>query len=131
MYTLTYHRFWLSIGIALILIIIGLSLTPAPPTFEVAHEDKIGHILAYAVLMSWFVQLYPQRRQHHILAVSFILFGVLLEGLQGLGGVRVADGADMVANSFGVLLGWALGMTRFQNSVYWFEQRLKQWRSMH
>ncbi len=93
-----------------------LSLIPAPPSIDVTAGDKVAHVLAYATLMLWFLQLYPARRRL-LLAISFVLMGVGLEALQGLTGWRSFQYLDMVANTAGVALGWLLGHTRLSSTL--------------
>jgi len=77
------------------------SLTPSPPS---AGNDKVGHFVVYGVLMFWFAQLYARRLPY---AAGFIALGVALEFVQGSLGYRSFELYDMLANSAGVLLGWA------------------------
>jgi len=95
-------------GWAIVAVIIWLSVTPTPPQVDVAQSDKIGHVIAYGMLMSWFCQLYRTRIYY---AAGFTLMGVALEFIQGQLGYRSFEVADMVANTLGVLLGW--GVARF------------------
>ncbi len=100
---------WLgrAVGLALIALVIFLSLTPHPPQATAWTEsDKLGHLLAYATLMAWHAGVYPGRRSRWVWAVCFVLMGVMLEIVQGLGGVRHMELFDMVANTLGVIIGW-------------------------
>lgn len=74
------------------------------------ESDKLGHFLAYGLLMFWFCQLYRVRTARLLHAVLFLLMGVGLEFIQGATGYRRYDVLDMYANSIGVLLGWALAL---------------------
>lgn len=89
--------------------IVWLSLTPSPPTLGVEHGDKAGHFLAYGLLMYWFAQLYLGKKARIVCAAGFVAMGVGLEFAQGALGYRSYETADMVANTLGVALGWALG----------------------
>ena len=80
-----------------------LSLTPSPPQVEFRESDKVGHMLAYGLLMFWFAELYTRRM---FFALGFIAMGVGLEFVQGMLGYRTFDVFDMLANTLGVLLGW-------------------------
>jgi hypothetical protein len=94
-------------GWVLIGSVVYLSLTSAPPqVFEFTSADKFGHLFAYGALMGWFGQLYMSVRLQAGWAAIIIALGVALEFVQGWGGVRVFDVADMLANSLGVGLGW-------------------------
>ena len=90
---------WLGIAFTLVISLM-------PPTLDTrgGHADKLVHALGYAVLMFWWAQLVIRRRW--MLAVAIILFGALIELLQGLTPDRLPDAYDALANSGGVLLGW-------------------------
>ena len=90
--------------------IVWLSLTPRPPVIDIPQSDKIGHFVAYGLLMFWFSQLYLQRRTRIAYAAGFIAMGVGLEIAQGALGFRTYDVFDMYANTLGVLLGWAAAL---------------------
>jgi VanZ family protein len=87
--------------------IVWLSLTSAPPELDVVHGDKLGHLVAYGVLMFWFCQLYAARKVRIAYALGFAALGVVLELIQGQLGYRDYELLDMVANAAGLLLGWA------------------------
>lgn len=116
---------WLSVGVGLVAAVIYLSLTAHPPeviSFE--FSDKIGHFLAYAALMGWFGQIFNSRYALLFFAVGFVLMGVSLEYIQGMGRHRHFEYADMVANTIGVILGLLLTTTVLKGSLHWFEQRV-------
>lgn len=73
-----------------------------------AFADKIAHFLAYASLgaTAFWARLSVLSRQWAT-ALALALYGVALEGLQGLGGVRSPELADAVANGLGALAGLA------------------------
>jgi VanZ family protein len=98
------RRAYLAVGWAWAAAIVGLSLTPSPPSIDVSHGDKAGHFFAYALLMFWFAQLYARRV---FFALGFIAMGIALEFAQGATGYRSFDVVDMAANTLGVLAGWA------------------------
>jgi len=84
-----------------------VSLTPAPPVGGVPYTDKIGHFLAYALLMFWFARLYPANHVRLGYALLWIAYGVGLEFAQQATGYRTFDLADMAANALGVAAGAA------------------------
>jgi glycopeptide antibiotics resistance protein len=86
-------------------VVVWLSLTPAPPKVDFEQSDKVGHLLAYGVLMFWFAQLYT-RRTRFFYGLGFVAMGIVLEYLQDALGHRTLDVADMAANTLGVLAGW-------------------------
>ena len=102
-----FRTLWLTIGYALVAIIIFLSLTPSPPKLDFEQGDKLGHFLAYGTLMFWFCQLYATRSSRIAHALAFAAMGVALEFAQGMTDYRTFEVLDMVANATGVALGWA------------------------
>lgn len=89
--------------------IVWLSLTPAPPELDFEHSDKLGHLLAYGMLMFWFSQLYA-KRSRTLYAFAFVAMGIGLEFAQGQLGYRTYEVFDMYANTLGVLLGWSVAL---------------------
>ena len=72
-FRLRYRPLWLTVGYGLIVLIIYLSLTSDPVSFDIdlPYTDKLEHMLAYFTLTAWFVQLYQ------LLAFSCILRGAI------------------------------------------------------
>ena len=100
---------WQAIGWAMLATVIWLSLSSDPPdALFFPYVDKVKHFLAYGVLMGWFGQIYTATNAQRVWLLGLALMGVALEFLQGWGGVRFFDPADMLANSFGALLGYWL-----------------------
>lgn len=92
--------------------IVFLSLTPKPPDPGFAYGDKLGHLLAYGLLMFWFCFLYRYRYTRLAYGIGWVLLGIALEFAQGATGDRSFEIADMAANSLGVLVGWGLAALR-------------------
>ncbi len=103
-----FRKLWLTIGYALVAIIIFLSLTPSPPKLDIEQGDKLGHFLAYGTLMFWFCQIYATRSSRIAHALAFAAMGVALEYAQGMTDYRTFEYLDMLANATGVALGWAI-----------------------
>jgi VanZ family protein len=101
---------YLTIGWLLVLLVCYFSLTSTPPRVDIQFKylDKLQHLFSYFVLMFWFAQLYPQNKIRVYYALFFISLGIALEILQGLGGVRLFEYADMLANATGVVIGYIL-----------------------
>jgi len=91
--------------------IVLLSLTPSPPDLGFPYGDKLGHLLAYGLLMFWFCFLYRYRTTQLAYGFGWVAMGVALEFAQGATGTRSFEIADMAANSLGVLLGWGISTT--------------------
>jgi VanZ family protein len=92
--------------------LVYVSLTPNPPEpVRFLNADKLEHALAYCLLMLWFCQVYVRRTQRLFAGALLVAMGVAMEFLQGMTGYRSFEYADMLANSIGVLLGWAWART--------------------
>jgi len=121
--TKTLRRAWRAVGVALILLVIWLSLTPTPIEIPVEQGDKLGHLTAYGTLMFWFAQLHGQPRARLMYVLGFVALGISLEFAQGQTDYRVFEVADMVANAVGVLLGLIIAPPRGPD-VLGFVQRM-------
>jgi len=116
---------WLALGAALILMVVTGSLVSLPkPAAGLMMHDKLLHLAAYAAMMSWFAQLFRHDLTRLLLVIVFVTLGVLVECLQGLTPARQFDVVDMVANTSGVLLAWALAYTRLGDILPSIERRL-------
>lgn len=111
-------------GYGLILLMISLSLTPFVPDIPVEHGDKLGHGMAYAMLMVWFAWLYPNLGNRLVHAAGFVVLGIALEFAQGLTEYRTFELADMAANAVGVALGWIAARPPLPNLLVLMERSL-------
>jgi hypothetical protein len=102
-----------------------LTVTPAPEQAKVGFDlsdwiarilfgdakfgDKVAHVAAYAALGATAAagEIRIAGRAIGTL-VALAAYGALLEGVQGLGGVRSADVADGLANLVGAVSGFGL-----------------------
>jgi VanZ family protein len=113
---------WLVLGWMLVLLIIYESLTPdpigAPP---VEQGDKLMHVAAYLVLMSWFANLYERSLERIVCVASCIALGVGLEFAQRWGGIRSFEYADMAADAAGVIIAWLVAPPRLPNYLLFTE----------
>jgi len=116
-----FQKLWQFIGVFLVAFIVTISLMHKPPAIipPFKFADKVGHFMAYLILMGWYVQLFRGTAQRVLLVVLFIGMGVGLEVIQGMGGVRFFEWADALANSLGAIAGFLLGRTGFQ---YWLQR---------
>jgi VanZ family protein len=111
------HRPWQLIGWMLVVLVVYLSLTPAPIEFPVEDGDRYEHALAYATLMFWFAHLHDGFRARVGLALAFIAMGVGLEFAQGMTGYRSFQVPDMIANAVGVGIGWLAAPPRLPHAL--------------
>lgn len=65
--------------------------------------------------MAWFAQVYRHDLTRLLLAIGLIIMGIVIEFAQGTTTYRQFDLLDMVANTSGVVLAWALAYTRVGN----------------
>lgn len=114
--------YWKAAGWMLVLAIIALSLTPAPPHLNVEQGDKLGHLAAYGLVTLWFAQLYAGLRQRTWLVVGMVALGIALEYAQRATGYRSFEVADMIADALGVAIGWLAAPPRLPNLLAWAEK---------
>lgn len=119
-----YRRLWQGLGWGLTGVVVVLSLIPAPPPPPLLTWDKSQHLVAYAVLMLWFAQVF---RRRWLWAVFLGLLGVGLEFAQAWTGYRYCDGMDMFANTLGVAVGWGLALTPLGALAGGLDRRLTAW----
>jgi glycopeptide antibiotics resistance protein len=82
--------------------------------------------------MLWFCQLHRGHRPRLIIAAALVVFGLLIEILQGaLTATRTADPVDLMADSVGVLVGWGLARAGFDGVLARVEARLFSVRAGH
>jgi VanZ family protein len=118
------RSFWRGVFALLIVFVTWQTLTPDPDETESGmalarylaemlfnspeHADKVGHFLAYSALGGTAglggLKLRGRRR---FSVLGLTLYGMVLEYLQGLGGVRDAELLDAFANASGALAGFA------------------------
>lgn len=123
---LKYRSVWLTGGWLLVSLIVYLSLTPHPPEpMSFPNADKLEHGVAYASLSLWFCQIYLSFRHRAVVMAALIAMGVVIEFLQGWGGYRYFEYADMLANSIGALCGFLLACSPLGRVFVWIE---KVWR---
>lgn len=107
-----YRTLWLAMGWLLVSLVVYISLVPQPPAaLEFDYGDKLGHLLAYGMLMIWFCQIYWKPGSRILIALALVAMGVGMEFLQGLSGYRYFEYGDMLANGLGVLFGWLAALT--------------------
>ncbi|WP_232455883.1 VanZ family protein [Polaribacter sp. SA4-10] len=68
--------------------------------------DKVYHLFAYFTLtICWLFTYYKKPKAKYIVIVSCIIFGIIIEILQGtITSYRTGDYIDIVANTAGVIV---------------------------
>ncbi len=86
--------------------VLVLALMPSPPAMATTGWDKSNHLLAFGVLAGLGCNAFPQRVG--VLLLGLLAYGALIEILQSFTPTRSAEWLDLLADCFGVLLGWIL-----------------------
>lgn len=118
------RRLWFAVGCFGIGLLFWLSLTQNPPDLGLDRGNWSGHFLAYSMLMGWFARLFDDRSVRRQSAITLIGIGIAIECLQGLVPWRTFDPLDMLANTFGVLLGWLASPPRVPSGLPLIERLL-------
>lgn len=120
-----YFKLWVVIGWLLVLLVCYFSLMPHPPKIDIKfeHLDKVEHAFSYFILMAWFAQLYHYKKSRLFYAGFFILLGIVIEILQGMGQTRFFEVADMLANATGVLMGLIVTKGNLKGLLLSFERK--------
>lgn len=122
---LRFKPLWLFIGLTLVAAVIFLSLTANfPDELVIDNDRKLNHVLAYAVLMFYFVQLIISPRAVWGIAALFVIMGIALEYLQGQTGYRTFSYYDMLADFIGVSFGFIISRTPLKNSLAYIDKEI-------
>lgn len=97
------YRQWFALGVLMLVAVTVVSVIPLNQPIPIQGADKYEHVLAYFVLMYWWGMVQADRRLAWLVALP--LFGLLLEGVQGLTPHRFMEWRDAAANTAGVILG--------------------------
>ncbi len=112
---------WFTCGFGMLMLTALLSLMPVSGDIG---NDKVGHILMYSFLSSWFSLLVMQNRSLWWVFFGLTAFGLLMEFLQGLTDYRSAEFADAIANSIGAAIGLVFHFTRLRVWLIRVDQQL-------
>jgi glycopeptide antibiotics resistance protein len=116
------RNIWLGLAWLWVGAVIFLSLTTVTVPVIISWQDKIAHIVLYAIPMWWFMQLYPRQR-HWLIALGLFLLGAGLELVQSFHPMRHMDYYDMAANGIGITLGWLSLFTPVSRFLLSVEQK--------
>ena len=120
-------RCWLGLWLFGWLLCVVLSMIPPPPVPMpgLPAGDKLGHVLAYALLSAWAVWIFAGSRHHRRAALALCALGIALEFAQGgLTRGRMMEGWDVVADALGVLAGWLLAAGPARGLLQAIDRRL-------
>jgi VanZ family protein len=108
MLELRHRRLWIAASLGLLAIVAWGSLqtsvgSPTPQGF-----DKVEHFATYLLLATWFTGLVPRARWWRVVA-GLLGLGLAMElGQYLMQAGRMADPADMLANTAGIAAGMLL-----------------------
>ena len=114
---------WYGCGLLLLALVTVQFLQPLSGN-EPEINDKLGHFVIYTMLSGWFGLLVTGRRW--LLAVWFglVVYGIAIEGLQGLTEYRSAEWGDVIANSLGAAAGLLVFFTGLPRVLRLLDARL-------
>ncbi len=119
---LRFKRLWLAVGLFLISGVTLASVTSVPDQVTgLFVNDKLTHVAVYACLMGWFTQIF----RHDLTRLAFVFLlsgmGIGIEFIQAATPTRNFEVLDMIANTCGVVLAWALAYTWVGTILWRFE----------
>jgi len=119
---------WTKISLICVIIGIGyLSLFPQETEADALPiNDKIGHCIAYFILMIN-GGLIVQKKRWIIIGIASFLYSLLLEGLQYFIPGRSTDLNDLIANSLGIIG----GLIVLHFAYKWFVKQIQNMNKFH
>lgn len=115
---------WAGLWCLAIALVVVLSLIPAPQVEVPPGSDKLEHLVGYGILAAFAVQLYARWPSLLGAGLGLVLLGIGLEYAQGaLTDTRMADRADALANTLGVIAGLATRLTPWRDLLLRFDRR--------
>lgn len=101
---LHYRLLWQGVAYVLLAVILIASLLPVEHLPK--NNDKVSHFLSYGILSAYWCLVFHalEFKKKINIALGLIVFGGIIELLQGASGYRYAEWADVWANSLGVIV---------------------------
>ena len=117
MLPLNHARQWRIASLVMMLLVLVSALMPAVWFFDdrrsilswLDHTDKLLHASTFLVLSLWFAGQYRPRSYWRI-AIGLMFFGLFIEFCQRLVSYRMADWADVGANTIGIVIGLLIAL---------------------
>ncbi|HET6630130.1 MAG TPA: VanZ family protein [Woeseiaceae bacterium] len=109
MLPLRYARRWQAAGIAVLVLVLGATLTPDFGIQELAMmpSDKWQHGVTFAFLTVWFCGQYGPRSYWRV-SLGMLAFGAFIELCQRMLTYRSAESLDLLADAIGIGVGLAI-----------------------
>ena len=132
MLPLRHARFWRIADFVLLCLVFLSALMPAVWFWDdkvkilswLDHSDKFLHATTFLVLAVWFTGQY-RRPSYWRIAAGLMLFGCLIELCQLMVSYRMADWADIAANTAGIIIGLTVAIA----GVGGWSLRIEDWYS--
>jgi len=119
---LRFKRLWLGLGLFLVSGVTLASVVSVPAQVtNVLINDKLTHVAVYGCLMGWFAQIFRHDLTRLMFVVLLVGMGIGIEFIQGITPTRNFEVLDMIANTCGVVLAWALAYTWVGTVLWRFE----------
>jgi VanZ family protein len=115
---------WLVLGWAFVALATLASIVPPQQLLTPRSvNDKVEHVVGYALLALWFAGIYPRSRYPMIAGWLFVM-GLAIEWAQGaMHFGRSADFRDVIANITGIAIGLSLAWVALGG----WAQRVEAW----
>lgn len=116
---LRFKRVWIAFGLLLVSGVTYASVASVPKEVTtLVFNDKLTHVAVYACLMGWFSQIFRHDLTRVLFVVLLSTMGIAIEFAQAATPTRQFEILDMVANTSGVILAWALAYT-WVGTILW------------
>ncbi|MBT8091156.1 MAG: VanZ family protein [Gammaproteobacteria bacterium] len=130
MLPLRHARFWRVADLVLLVLVFLSALMPAVWFWDdrvkilswFDNSDKFLHAATFFVLAVWFAGQY-RRPSYWRIAAGLMLFGCIIELCQLLVSYRMADWADVAANTVGIIIGFTVAIA----GVGGWSLRIEEW----
>ena len=103
------QQLFLIFGFVFLAAVVYLSLSRTVLELPGDTAGHLAHVGAYALMMFSFTRVYRGARSALLIGAGLMVLGVLIEFLQGYGGYRNFERADILADALGIAFGWIAG----------------------
>jgi VanZ family protein len=122
--SLRYARLWWALGAVMLAGILIVALWPLEEQPQaLPHSDKFLHAIAFAFLFVWFGALADAGR-HWQVFIGLLGYGLCMELLQSFTPYRLMSAGDLLADVFGLGVGWLLSGAGLSGWALWVEANL-------
>jgi VanZ family protein len=117
-------RAWLALWCLGVATVVVVCLLPGPDLPRIPVNDKLEHMIAFALLASSAVQLFVRGRPLATIAAGLMALGVGIEVAQGLlTTTRAMEFSDVVADAIGIGAGLLVAWTPLRDVLLHVDRR--------